>query len=219
MNPEPVSAGSAATPLAQRLWNSNSDLAQSCLEHPFLQGLALGQLPRQHFCGYVAQDACFLESFARAYALAIAHSPDRASLIAFNTLLQGVLEELELHAGYASRWQINLAGVTPLPATKAYTTFLWETAQAGDVGLICAAMTPCLRLYAWLGQQLRIQVGEPDHAYGDWIRTYAHPNFEALARQLEALLNRHGHSATAVAATYRRAMELELNFFDAHRPG
>lgn len=210
------SPGSAS--LARQLWLANSDLAAGCLEHPFVQGLAQGTLPRQVFAGYVAQDASFLESFARAYALAIAHSPDRASLIGFNALLQGVLEELELHAGYAQRLGINLAATTPLPATTAYTRFLLATAEGGDPGLICAAMTPCLRLYAWLGQRLRAQVGPPDHAYADWINTYADPSFEQLTQQLEGLLDRLAAAGTPVEATYRQAMELELAFFNAHAP-
>lgn len=204
--------------LAGQLWAGNADLARRCLEHPFVQGLGQGSLPRAAFCAYVAQDAYFLESFARAYALAIAHSPDRNSLVAFSELLQGVLEELQLHAGYASRWGINLNTTTPLPATSAYTGFLLTTARRGDAGLISAAMTPCLRLYAWLGQQLRAQVGQPGHAYAEWIDTYADPAFEALAARLETLLNRLAQPTSAVEQTYRRAMELELAFFDAHDP-
>ncbi len=223
MSPGPASAGpggvEAAEPsLAERLWSANRDLAQSCLEHPFVQGLAQGTLPRERFAGYVAQDASFLESFARAYALAIAHSPDRSSLIAFNALLQGVLAELELHAGYASRWGIDLERTIPLPATTAYTRFLLTTAQGGDPGLICAAMTPCLRLYGWLGQQLRTQVGQPQHAYAEWIDTYADPGFEQLIQALEGQLNRLASPASPVEPTYRRAMQLELAFFDAHAP-
>jgi thiaminase/transcriptional activator TenA len=218
MSREPAIPSPASASLAQQLWDANSALAQRCLEHSFVQGLAQGNLPADVFAGYVAQDASFLESFARAYALAIAHSPDQASLIAFNGLLQGVLAELDLHAGYAQRWAINLEATTPLPATTAYTAFLLATAKAGDPGLICAAMTPCLRLYAWLGQQLRAQVGQPEHAYADWINTYADPGFEQLTQQLEGLLNRLATAGTPLDDTYRRAMELELAFFDAHAP-
>ena len=148
----------------------------------------------------------------------IGHSPDRSSLIAFNALLQGVLAELELHAGYASRWGIDLERTIPLPATTAYTRFLLTTAQGGDPGLICAAMTPCLRLYGWLGQQLRTQVGQPQHAYAEWIDTYADPGFEQLIQALEGQLNRLASPASPVEPTYRRAMQLELAFFDAHAP-
>ena len=218
MSGEPVSSMPATPSLAGQLWSANRDLALHCLEHPFVQGLAQGTLPRDCFAAYVAQDASFLESFARAYAMAIAHSPDRSSLLAFNALLQGVLAELELHAGYAQRWGIELESTTPLPATTAYTSFLLATAQGGDAGLICAAMTPCLRLYAWLGQQLRAQVGQPQHACAEWIDTYAHPDFEQLTQQLEALLDRHAAKGAPVEHTYRRAMELELAFFNAHTP-
>ncbi|TVS03434.1 MAG: TenA family protein [Cyanobium sp. PLM2.Bin73] len=206
----------APEPLARQLWSAHSALARRCLHHPFVQGLARGTLPRERFAGYVAQDAYFLESFARAYALAIAASPDQGSLIAFSELLQGVLAELQLHAGYASRWGIDLGATTPLPATTAYTDFLLATARRGDAGLICAAMTPCLRLYAWLGQELRAQVGHPGHAYTEWIDTYADPAFEALACRLEDLLNRLAEPSAETERIYGRAMELEIGFFDAH---
>src|SRR5205823_6719671 len=103
---------------------------------------------------YIGQDSFFLESFARAYALAIAHSPDRTGLDAFANLLNGVREELNLHASYARKWDIDLSTVSPMPATAAYTDFLLATAALGGMGLTCAAMTPCMRLYAHLGQQL-----------------------------------------------------------------
>ena len=49
---------------AHDLWNVNQDLAAACLAHPFVQGIASGDLSRQRFQVYVAQDACFLEAFA-----------------------------------------------------------------------------------------------------------------------------------------------------------
>ena len=66
-----------ATDLAGVLWSANQDLAQACLSHPFVRGLATGSLPLGSFRQYVAQDAFFLEAFARAYASALALAPDR----------------------------------------------------------------------------------------------------------------------------------------------
>ncbi len=196
--------------LSRRLWEQNADLAAAALADPFVQGLGDGSLPLSAFQGYVAQDAFFLECFARAYALALARSPDRPSLEAFADLLGGVREELRLHAGYAERWGVDLDGVQPGPATSAYTDFLLGTAATGGLGQVCAAMTPCMRLYAHLGQSLPEQ-----GPYAEWVRTYADPGFEALAASLEALLDRHGVDDDA--PTYRRAMELELAFFEAAR--
>ena len=62
------------------------------------------------------------------YALALAHVPDRRGLYAFAELLQGALEELNLHAGYAEKWGIDLANVTASSATRNYTDFLLATA-------------------------------------------------------------------------------------------
>jgi len=76
--------------LSTQLWSENSDLASEALTHPFVCRLGDGSLAREIFAGYVAQDAFFLESFARAYALALAHSPDTPTLLALADLLAGV---------------------------------------------------------------------------------------------------------------------------------
>jgi thiaminase (transcriptional activator TenA) len=203
--------------LAQDLWLAEADQARAARAHEFVRGLADGSLPRELFAGYVAQDAYFLESFARAYALALAHCPDRVGVEAFAQLLAGVLDELRLHAGYAARWGIDMRVVEPTPATLAYTDFLLATAALGGVGLTCAAMTPCMRLYAHLGQSLDADGVAAENPYADWVTTYADPAFEALAARLEDLLDTYATDTPAVRAAYRRAMSLEIAFFDAAR--
>lgn len=202
--------------LAAELWRQNQDLAAGCLDHPFVQGIARGDLPRSKFIWYVGQDATYLESFARAYALAIAKAPDRETMVTFHRLLQGVLQELRLHHGYAARWGAVLHP-EPSLATRAYTGFLLDVAWSRGVGAIAAAMTPCMRLYAFLGRSLLGRVA-PGNPYREWVETYGSPDFAALAAQLEGVLNRwHGEAGgpAGVAPLYRTAMELERAFFDA----
>ena len=208
---EPRATGLAG--LAADLWTASADQAARILAHPFVRGLGEGTLALPSFKGYVAQDAYFLEAFARAYAFCLANSVAREDLHGFAGLIEGVLDELKLHAGYANRWNVELAGVVPGPATRAYTEFLLETARRGNLGETIAAMTPCKRLYAFLGQSLaRGRVAAP---YADWVSTYADPGFEALAASLETLLDRHATDTPGVRANYRRAMDLEYGFFDA----
>jgi thiaminase (transcriptional activator TenA) len=197
--------------LARTLWKENADLAAAVLAHPFVRGICDGSLPRDAFTAYIAQDAFFLDGFARAYALALAQSPDRASLDAFADLLGGAREELRLHGAYAERWGIDLASVVPSAATRSYVDFLLARASLGGVGLTCAAMAPCMRLYAHLGHSL---AGTDAGPYTEWIETYAHPAFDELAATLERLLDAHTADDAETHATYRRAMELELAFFD-----
>jgi thiaminase (transcriptional activator TenA) len=134
---------------------------------------------------------------------------------AFADLLTGVREELRLHTAYAQRLGIDLTAVEPVPATLAYTDFLLATAATGGSGQTCAAMTPCMRLYAYLGQSL----AGADHSdvYQEWITTYAAPEFDALAGTLERLLDAYSRDVDRERAVYRRAMQLEVDFFGQTR--
>ena len=200
--------------LSQNLWQANQDLARACLEHPFVQGIANGTLSKQKFAYYVGQDAFFLGAFARAYSIAAAKAPDWQTFETFHTLAGGVLGELKLHQAYAAKWGVDLRSVKPGPATRRYTDFLLATVWGGDVGITAAAMLPCMRLYAFLGQELA-KNGIPGHIYGDWIRTYNSSEFWQLAQQLEHITNDYASAATTVQETYRYAMLCEREFFQA----
>ena len=200
--------------LSRTLWQANADWAQKIRAQPFVRGLGDGSLPTASFKSYVAQDAYFLDAFARAYAFCLANGTSRDDLYGFSELIAGVVEELKLHKSFTEQLKIDLDRVTPVPATQAYVDFLLGTARRGHLGETIAGMTPCMRLYAFLGQDLAKGTVAP--AYADWVKTYADPGFEALAVRLEALLDRHATDTPAVRANYRRAMELEFGFFDAN---
>jgi thiaminase (transcriptional activator TenA) len=91
---------------------------------------------------------------------------------------------------------------------------LVAVAALEPVGHIAAAMTPCMRLYAFLGQGLAART-KPESPYREWVETYSSAEFDALARRLEGLLDRYGGDHDRLAVLYHRAMELELGFFDA----
>ena len=69
-------------------WQLNSDLADACLEHPFVQRLGEGSLSEKAFRQYIAQDAFFLKAFLRAYALGAAKSGDLIYVQQFHELIQ-----------------------------------------------------------------------------------------------------------------------------------
>ena len=200
--------------LARRLWDDNADWARRILAHGFVRGLGDGSLAVANFKGYMAQDAYFLDAYARAYALCLANGTTREDVYVFSELIAGVVEELKLHKSFTEQLQIELEAVSPIAATRAYIDFLLATARRGQLGETVAAMTPCTRLYAFLGQSLARTEVAP--AYADWVRAYADPGFETLAVRLEALLDLHASDTPGVRANYRRAMELEYRFFDAN---
>ncbi|MFK7742082.1 MAG: bifunctional hydroxymethylpyrimidine kinase/phosphomethylpyrimidine kinase [Planctomycetota bacterium] len=208
--------------LADQLWRADSDLADACLVHPFVRGLADGCLPPWRYRDYVAQDAFFLRAFGEAYELAGKAAVDSADDAAedadgralYQRLREGIDEELQLHRAMAQRLDIDLETVQPTAATLGYTDFLLATAARRPEPCIAAAMLPCLRLYAWLGQQLLPRL-DADSPWADWVRTYADPGFDALWRQLAPRLESESVGGEELARTHRRAMELELRFFDS----
>jgi thiaminase (transcriptional activator TenA) len=200
------------------LWQANLDLAQASLQNPFVQGIGNGTLPRPKFAYYIGQDAFFLEAFARAYSIAAAKSPNGESFHTFHALAGGVLQELKLHEAYAAAWGVSLQQVQPGSQTRQYTDFLLATAWSQPVGVTAVAMSPCMRLYAYLGQQLAsncLSQNRPPHEYSQWIATYSSDEFEPLAQQLETLVNQHSQDSELVRDTYRYAMICERDFFQA----
>lgn len=200
--------------LARELWQANSDLAQASLEHPFVQGIGDGTLARAKFAYYVGQDAFFLESFARAYSIAAAKTADWQDFQTFHTMAGAVLQELQLHEGYAANWGVDLRTVDAGPTTRRYTDFLLATAWGSGVGLTAVAMTPCMRLYGFLGQELA-RLERPEHAYSNWVHTYSSPDIEGLCQAMEHLVDRYTSDTPQVRAAYRYAMLCERDFFEA----
>tara|TARA_A100000164_G_scaffold15516_1_gene12911 strand:- start:281 stop:904 length:624 start_codon:yes stop_codon:yes gene_type:complete len=202
--------------LSNTLWESNYELALLSLKSKFVQGLKTGNLPKNIFQEYVAQDYYFLESFSRAYGLAVSKSKDKNSIKVLSQLLVGVSEELILHETYAKEWDIDLTNNYIKPATKNYTAFLEEVSKKQNAVEIMFAMTPCMRLYSWIGKSLSKNV--LNNPYKEWIITYSDKNFDNLAKSLENLIDssKEEYDFNQANYLYKRAMELELEFFNAY---
>ena len=128
----------------------------------------------------------------------------------------GVSEELILHETYAKEWDIDLSNNFINKATKNYTDFLDYTSKKFSSLEIMFAMTPCMRLYSWIGKSLYKE--NFDIKYREWIITYSDESFENLANSLENLIetNKESYDTNQAKYLYKRAMELELDFFNAY---
>ena len=202
--------------ITNKLWESNFDLALLSLKSKFVQGLKNGNLPKIIFQEYVAQDYFFLESFSRAYGLAVSKSKDKNSKKVLSQLLEGVSEELILHETYSKEWDIDLTNNHIKPATQNYTNFLDAVSKKQSSVEIMFAMTPCMRLYSWIGKSLSKKV--LNNPYKEWIITYSDESFDNLAKALENLIDtsKEAYDTNQANYLYKRAMELELEFFNAY---
>ena len=58
-----------------------------------------------------------------------------------------------------------------------------------DLSSIVAAMTPCNRLYAFVGSTLKKDLISADHRYADWIEFYGGTDFQKSADDVELILD------------------------------
>jgi len=202
--------------ITKKLWEENYEIALQSLNTKFVQGLKNGSLPKNIFQEYIAQDYFFLETFAKAYGLAVSKSKDKHLIRKLSELLMGVSEELILHETYAKEWDIDLSNNYIKKATKNYTDFLDDTSKRLSSIEIMFAMTPCMRLYSWIGKEL--YENDFDNKYKEWIITYSDESFVNLVNLIENLIETHKESYDIKQAQYlyKRAMELELDFFNAY---
>ena len=207
-----------------RLWNKCLDAALASATASFVVSLTRGTLSSPSFKAYIAQDAFYLKSFQRAFASAATickDSSDSFGVDHFESLRLNVENELKMHAEFAKSLEIDLTTVRPLPQTLMYTDFLDATATTSTVSHICAATTPCMTLYAWLGQRAKERgLDRHNNPYKRWIEEYSSDGFQKHARNLEMLLDHYavkdGATFEELVKLYAKAMELEYDFFSAH---
>lgn len=201
------------TSMSQRLWDENRDLAEACLEHPFIVGLADGSLSESRYGLFAQQDHFYLDAYARSYGWGAVRARDWATRRQFGELLSGILTEGTLHEQTAPELGVSLEDVQPLPAAREYTDFLLATASLGTIGEHLAAMAPCAKLYGWLGSRLADQ--PYDDRYGFWIDMYSGSGYQEKVEIIMGMLDEHGEDSATEAIKFRTAMELEYNFFDS----
>jgi hydroxymethylpyrimidine/phosphomethylpyrimidine kinase len=215
---------SAPGAFAAALWEAAVPELESIHGLPFIQQLQSGELLERDFTYYLAQDAIYLNGYSRVLARAGALAPTEEEQLFWARSSQQCLEvESELHR----TWLSSREAPTALgPVTKSYLDHLLATSASGSYAVVLAAILPCFWLYAEVGRQLHANYlnagAAADHAYADWLTTYADEDFAAATRKAISLTDA---AAVAASDTERAAMmeaftqscRYETAFFDAPR--
>ena len=198
---------------------------QAYTQHEFLRGLAAGTLPTQLFRTYLVQDYLYLIQYARAYALAVYKDPDVAGMRATARLLAGLLDtELALHIGYCASWGLSEADLAKQPESLellAYTRFMLDCGQRGDILDLLVSLSACLVGYAEIGLRLLAdpETRRQDNPYLPWIEVYGGGHYLDLVnqgtRRLDALALSHGAEARypLLLQDFRTTVRLEAAFW------
>ncbi|MBN9448965.1 MAG: thiaminase II [Bosea sp.] len=189
------------------------------VEHDFVRQMGDGSLPQAAFRTYLTQDYLFLIQFARAYALATYKSRTLADMRAAKAGLSAILDlEMELHVRLCGRWGLSPEELEAAPehqATVAYTRYVLDCGQSGDLLDLHVALAPCVIGYAEIGARLAAEIGPAleNHPYREWIGEYAGETFQSVARDAR----RHLDELAARAMTERRFADLAALFGKASR--
>ncbi|AGM40205.1 transcriptional regulator [Spiribacter salinus M19-40] len=207
------------------LKNRCHDDWQAYTQHRFLRELADGSLPKAAFQHYLQQDYLFLIHFARAYALAAYKSRTLADLRQAHEGLKAILDlELGLHVEYCAGWGISEAALEQTPEarpTTAYTRYVLDTGQRGDLLDLHVALAPCVIGYAEIADWINAQsftVRGAANPYDAWIGMYESDEFQAAAQSERDWINARMERLPApriaqIAQIFREATRLETDFW------
>ncbi len=187
--------------LAEPIWKKE-------MEHPFVKGLASGELPLETFQYYLCQDYIYLIAFSKVYAIAAAKSHDLKEMGEFAELLTATLnDEMDLHRKYAAEFGISreeLEATVPSPTAYAYTSHLVRAAYEGTLTEVLAAVLPCQWGYYEIGVRLAQVPGWESSPYRDWIKTYSSPEFGRLSEMMRERLDA---LTTSIDETHKKRLQ------------
>lgn len=208
-----------------RLKQACADEWRAYCEHEFVRQLGAGTLPMESFQHYLKQDYLFLIHFGRAWGLAVYKSRDLGQLRQSLDSLKAIIDvELDLHVKYCAEWGIteaDLASLSESNATMAYTRYVLDAGNRGDILDLHVALAPCLVGYAEIGswlvdQRFTVRMGNP---YGPWIDMYTWREFQDAAKAEVAWINAQMEDIperrfNELARTFSEATRLEINFWE-----
>ena len=198
---------------------------KSYAEHPFVEQMGEGTLPKECFQHYLVQDYLFLIQFARAYALAVYKAPNLELMRGCLEGLKAILdEEMQLHLKLCAEWGLSPDEIERTPearATMAYTRYVLEAGQAGDLLDLFTALAPCMIGYAEIGTRLsRMPKGlSGNNPYKVWIEEYSSDGYLEVAGNAKSLLDHLGEESLTgkryprLCELFRQATRLEADFW------
>lgn len=200
-----------------RLFTKALPIWQESHAHPFVRGMAEGNLSEDRFQFYIRQDYLYLIEYAKLYGLAAVKSTDLSTMERYAALLHATLHmEMEHHRQYAAKIGISraeLEATEPAVTTLAYTSYMLQVAYRGSLTELLAVLLPCTWSYWEMGKALAKEAEALQHPhYREWVLLYSSEEFGDLAKWLIGELEKQ-----ADGLPERELQGLERLFLEASR--
>jgi len=205
---------------SENAWQQAAPVYNQILEMPYIRALMAGTLDPEKFKFYIAQDARYLEQYARALAIIGARLQRKDHALQFIRFAEGaIVVESALHAGYFDK--LSIAEHPPMaPACHHYTSYLLATAATAPVEVALAAALPCFWIYKAAGDHILLHQHKDNNPYQTWIDTYAGPEFGILVSKAIAICDEVAGPCTPqqqalMTEAFLTSCRLEWMFWDS----
>lgn len=192
--------------------------------HPFVQELGRGTLPKDTFQFYLLQDYRYLLSYAKVFALGTLKADTEELMTRFSAMQQDVLSEMDLHRKYMADFGVTAKQMQEVKTSlfnQAYTANMLTAGQLGGTAEIIAAVFPCAWTYADYGKRLKEEYGDvlQQNYYKSWIETYADDAFSASFEWMYDALdnlcrNKNDEERKKIEDIFVSSVEFEYLFWD-----
>ncbi len=204
------------------LRKENNDVFEAIFNHPFVQGIGRGDVPKEALIHYVKADHGYLTAFMHLYGVAIAKAGSRDEIAFFNKQIDFVLNsEAHPHNNFCDVIGVKydeLQGYPLPPTADHFVKHMMYHAHMGSLGELVAALLPCPWTYFEIGKELmRTYEPTPDHPFYEWITFYADPGIVELEmrNQLDHIAeNTSLEELLKIKDAFRKSCQLELGFWE-----
>ncbi|MDR1315147.1 MAG: thiaminase II [Deltaproteobacteria bacterium] len=202
-----------------KAWRAAAPVLEKILEHPFINGLLDGTLPRERFLFYIGQDALYLADYGRLLAAAsLKAENDKDAAFLCESALAAVQVEGALHESYLKG---EKRAATPTPANLLYTSYLYRHLSRSPFSTIMASLLPCFWIYQSVGRHMLALAGNASHnPYRDWISTYGGEEFGRSVEKAVRICDRLAAGETpkgreGMLDAFMTASRMEWMFWDS----
>lgn len=199
---------------------------EAIFRHPFVQGIAKGEVPKEALTYYVRQDSAYLNTFIKVYALAISKCQDREDMRLFNQQISYILDsETHPHHNFcrvAGADYGDLQNSSLAPTASHYIKHMLAVAYDGSLAETIAAFLPCPWTYWEIGSRI-IKDFHPEkgHPFYDWIMFYGKSENDKIpltlifAERLNQLTeNTAAEEKAVIKDHFIKSCQLEYAFWD-----
>jgi thiaminase/transcriptional activator TenA len=206
--------------VSDTLKSSSSALWRGASEHPFVDELGAGTLPREKFRRYLIQDYIFVRDLVKVSALAIAKAPDMEGareMGRFLSVLLGAEDAFFIRAFRSLRVpEQEWRNAEPRPPAAAFGDCLVRLAYAGSFRDICTALLVTEGAYLEWAERLRRRGAKPAvKTYREWMDIHTEKALGPMVRFLCSVVD--GAPPTEVRhlqAIFDQVCRFEAGFWD-----